>query len=112
MRALTLIVAAAGLLWAGAAEATLVKNGNGKPVGAATGGVEVGVPQGRVRIQCWQEGRKIVDEAELAIVSLGFASQMNALRFRRPGGVDTTLALVTQARTTCLLAPTVPPAHE
>ena len=105
MRTLALLAAAAGFLWAGAAGATLVKNGHGTPVGAATGGVEVGVPQGRVRVQCWQDGRKIVDESELAVVSLGILSQMNALRLRRPGMGDPTLSLVTQARTTCLLAP-------
>jgi len=112
MRTLSLLVAAAGLLWAGAADATLVKNGNGKPVGAATGGVEVGVPQGRVRVQCWQDGRKIVDESELAVVSLGILSQMNALRLRRAGIADPTLSLVTQARTTCLLAPQDPPPRD
>jgi hypothetical protein len=112
MRTLALCIAAAGLLWAGGAGATLVKNGNGKPVGAASGGVEVGVPQGRVRVQCWQDGRKIIDENELAVVSLGILSQMNALRLRRPGTSDATLSLVTQARTTCLLAPKESPAHE
>jgi len=103
MRRLLPCVAAIGLLLAGGADATLVKKGDGKSVGATPGGVDVGVPTGKVRIQCWQDGRKIIDEADLAIVSLSIASQLNGLRFRRTTGPDGTVSVVAQARTTCLL---------
>ncbi|PWC37778.1 hypothetical protein TSO352_09870 [Azospirillum sp. TSO35-2] len=91
------------LLLAGEAGATLVKKGDGTRVGAAPGGVDVGVPTGKVRIQCWQDGRKIIDEADLAIVSLSIASQLNGLRFRRGGDPDGSLSVMTQSRTACLL---------
>ncbi|MBP2228969.1 hypothetical protein J2847_002261 [Azospirillum agricola] len=109
MRRLLSCVAAAGLLLLPLlalprdADATLVRKGDGKTVGAASGGVDVGVPKGKVRVQCWQDGRKIIDEADLAVVSLSIASQLNGMRFRRTGDADGTVSVTTQARTACLL---------
>jgi len=103
MRRLLSCVAALGLLLSGSADATLVKKRDGTSVGAAPGGVDVGVPTGKVRVQCWQDGRKIIDEGDLAIVSMSIASQLNGLHFRRSSGADGSLSVVAQARTTCLL---------
>ncbi|KAA0595226.1 hypothetical protein J2848_003579 [Azospirillum lipoferum] len=91
------------------ADATVVRkkssDSSGATSGGAAGGVDV-VPAGkRVRVQCWQDGHKIIDEEDLAVVSLSIASQMNGLRFRRNGGTDSTVSVVTQSRTACLLAP-------
>lgn len=91
------------LLLSGGAEATLVKKGDGRSTGPAPGGVDVGVPSGRVRVQCWQDGRKIIDETDLSIVSLSIASQLNGLHFRRNREADGSLSVVAQARTACLL---------
>ena len=94
-----------GLLAAGEAGATLVKNGKDKAAGAASGGVEVAPQSSKVRVQCWQDGRKIIDESDLSVVSLSIANQLNGLRLRRTGGPDGGLTVVTQQRTACLLAP-------
>lgn len=98
-----LVVAAVPLL-SGAAGATVVRK-NGHSVGPESGGIEIGVARGRVRVQCWQDGEKIVDEADLNVLSLSVASQLNALRFRRAGEPERTLSIVSQNRTSCLLSP-------
>lgn len=105
MRRLLVCTTAIGLLLsAGAADATLVRKGDGTSSGPSSGGVDVGVPKGRVRIQCWQDGRKIIDEADLAVVSLSIASQLDGLRFRRSTDPNGTVSVMTQqARTACLL---------
>ena len=100
-----LAATAVGLLAAGEAGATLVNNGKGKPAGAASGGVEVAPQNSKVRVQCWQDGRKIIDESDLSVVSLSIANQLNGLRLRRTGGPDGSVTVVTQSRTSCLLAP-------
>lgn len=103
MRRLLFGAAAIGLLLSGGADATLVRKGDGKSAGPAAGGVDVGVPAGRVRVQCWQDGRKIIDEADLAVVSLSIASQLNGMTFRRTTSPDGTVSVVAQNRTACLL---------
>jgi hypothetical protein len=105
MKRWILLATVAGLLVSGNAGATLVKKGDGKAAGAATGGVDVTPSTNRVRVQCWQDGRRILDEADLAIVSLSIANQINGLRLRRTGGPEGTMTVVTPARTACLLAP-------
>ncbi len=99
-----LVAAVAGLLVSGTAEAT-IKQGDKKPTATTTGGVEVAPKSARVRVQCWQDGRKIIDESDLAIVSLSIANQVNGMRLRRTGSPDSGVTLVTQLRTACLLAP-------
>ena len=99
----------AATMAAATADATVVRkkssDTSGATSGGAAGGVDV-VPAGkRVRVQCWQDGHKIIDEEDLAVVSLSIASQMNGLRFRRNGGSDGAVSVVTQSRTACLLAP-------
>ncbi|HYG90235.1 MAG TPA: hypothetical protein VD978_28715 [Azospirillum sp.] len=105
MRRWMILAAVAALLASGEAGATLVNKGDGKAVGPATGGVDVGSSNGRVRIQCWQDGRKILDDSDLAIVSLSIANQINGLRLRRTIGSDLGLTVAAQARTSCLLGP-------
>ncbi|MDR6772314.1 hypothetical protein [Azospirillum sp. BE72] len=114
MKHALLLAACLGLAVTGAADATLVRkkspeNSGATSSGAQGGGVQGGVdvaPAGtRVRVQCWQDGHKIIDEADLAVVSLSIASQINGLRFRRNGGTDGTVSVMTQSRTACLLAP-------
>lgn len=100
----TMVAAVLGAGGAGGAGATLVKK-NGHQVGPETGGIDIGVARGRVRVQCWQDGEKIIDEADLSVVSLSVASQMNALRFQRPGGPERSLSIVSQSRTSCMLLP-------
>lgn len=94
---------------AATADATVVRkksaDTSGATSGGAAGGVDVAPAGKRVRVQCWQDGHKIIDEEDLAVVSLSIASQMNGLRFRRNGGTDSAVSVVTQSRTACLLAP-------
>ena len=94
-----------GLAVSQGADATVVRKKDGETSGAASGGVDVAPAGKRVRVQCWQDGHKIIDEADLAVVSLSIASQMNGLRFRRNGATDGAVSVVTQSRTACLLSP-------
>ena len=105
MKRWILLATVAGLLVSGNAGATLINKGDGKAAGATAGGVDVTPSKSRVRVQCWQDGRRILDEADLAIVSLSIANQINGLRLRRSGGPDGTVTMVTPTRTSCLLAP-------
>ena len=105
VRTFLLLAAIAALPHLGsAADATVVRKKSSE-VGVKSGGIDVGVPQGRVRIQCWQDGEKIIDETDLNVLSLSVASQLNALRFRRAGEPENSLAIVTRNRTSCLLSP-------
>jgi hypothetical protein len=105
MRRWILAAALLGLLAAGEAGATVDKKKSLKPTGATSGGEAVAPADKRLRVQCWQAGRKIIDESELAITSMGIANQVNGVRLRRLGGPDGAVTLLTQSRTTCLLAP-------
>ncbi|MBP2302113.1 hypothetical protein [Azospirillum picis] len=105
VRAAVLPFVALCLLFAGTAGATLVRKSEDRASGPQPGGVDV-VPSGnRVRVQCWQDGRKIIDETDLAVVSLSIAGQLDGLRFRRSGASDGIMSVTTQFRTTCLLTP-------
>ncbi|CAO3408834.1 hypothetical protein [Azospirillum largimobile] len=109
MKHALLLAACLGLVATGTADATLVRKkspeSSGATSGGAPGGLDVAPSGTRVRVQCWQDGHKIIDEADLAVVSLSIASQINGLRFRRSGGTDGTVSVMTQSRTACLLAP-------
>ncbi|WP_448192229.1 hypothetical protein [Azospirillum sp. sgz301742] len=107
MKRWVVLAAVAGLLVSGNAGATLIKKGDGKAAGATAGGVGVSSSSGnRVRVQCWQDGRRVVDESDLAMVSLSIANQFNGLGLRRTSGPDGTMTVVmTPARTACLLSP-------
>src|SRR5688572_21293369 len=83
-------------LAAGSAGATLVKKTSEEPVGAASGGVDVPMPKGKVRVQCWQDGQKIIDEENLSVMSMSLNSQANAITFRPQGLNDASASLVTQ----------------
>ena len=105
VRTCLLLAAVAALpLIGSAADATVVRK-KGPESGPHAGGIDVGVPQGRVRIQCWQDGEKIIDETDLNVLSLSVASQLNSLRFRRAEEPGNSLAIVTRNRTACLLSP-------
>lgn len=105
VRQFLLLTAIAALpLLGSAADATVVRKKGAEP-GPQSGGIDVGVPHGRVRIQCWQDGEKIIDETDLNVLSLSVASQLNSLRFRRAGEPENSLAIVTRNRTACLLSP-------
>lgn len=102
---LVVLALVAAPLFAGTAGATLVGKSNGRTVGPEMGGVDIGIAKGRVRIQCWQDGEKIIDESDLNVISLGVGTQLNALRFRRPGRPDTSVSVISQYRTSCVLVP-------
>lgn len=105
MKHALLLAICLGLAASNGADATVVRKKDGESTGAASGGVDVAPAGKKVRVQCWQDGHKIIDEADLAVVSLSIASQMNGLRFRRNGGTDGAVSVVTQSRTACLLSP-------
>jgi hypothetical protein len=87
---------------AGMAAATVV-NESGPPVGAKSGGAASVAPSGAVRLQCWQNGARIIDEAGLRDAAVNFFDASNSLRFRR-GGADQMVMLVNPSpETTCLL---------
>lgn len=102
MRA-TAAALAALLLLPAAASAGVEKGGTPEAPAAESGGVEVRVPNGRVRLQCWQNGQKIVDEGRLSVTSLGLGAQANAITFGRPGDGQTAASIVSQNWTTCML---------
>ncbi|HYI68741.1 MAG TPA: hypothetical protein VEX87_03290, partial [Skermanella sp.] len=88
---------------AGMAAATVV-NESGPPVGAKSGGAASLTPGGAVRLQCWQNGVRIIDEASLRDAAVNFFDSSNSLRFRRNGGADQMVMLVNPSpETTCLL---------
>jgi hypothetical protein len=88
---------------AGMAAATVV-NESGPLVGAKSGGAASLVPGGAVRLQCWQNGIRIIDEASLRDAVVNFFDSSNSLRFRRNGGADQMVMLVNPSpETTCLL---------
>lgn len=105
MKRALLLVVCLGLAASHGADATVVRKKDGETSGAASGGVDIAPASKKVRVQCWQDGHKIIDEADLAVVSLSIASQMNGLRFRRNGAADGAVSVVTQSRTACLLSP-------
>lgn len=87
---------------AGMAAATVV-NESGPPVGAKSGGSISLTPGGAVRLQCWQHGTRIIDEAGLRDAAVNFFDSSNSLRFRR-GGSDQMVMLVNPSpETACLL---------
>jgi hypothetical protein len=90
-------------LAAGSAGATVVKKKSEETVGAASGGVDVPMPKGKVRVQCWQHGEKIIDDENLSVMSLGLNSQANAITFGQNGPGNATASLITQNLTSCLL---------
>jgi hypothetical protein len=88
---------------AGMAAATVV-NESGPPVGAKSGGAASLAPSGAVRLQCWQNGIRIIDEASLRDAAVNFFDSSNSLRFRRNGAADQMVMLVNPSpETTCLL---------
>ncbi|KAA0580058.1 hypothetical protein [Azospirillum sp. Sh1] len=105
MKHALLLAVCLGLAVFHGADATVVRKKDGESSGAASGGVDVAPAGKKVRVQCWQDGHKIIDEADLAVVSLSIASQLNGLRFRRNGATDGAVSVVTQSRTACLLSP-------
>jgi hypothetical protein len=81
---------------AGMAAATVV-NESGPPVGAKSGGAASLTPGGAVRLQCWQNGVRIIDEASLRDAAVNFFDSSNSLR-------DQMVMLVNPSpETTCLL---------
>jgi hypothetical protein len=88
---------------AGVAAETVV-NESGPPVGAKSGGAASVVPNGSVRLQCWQHGTRIIDETGLRDAAVNFFDSSNSLRFRRNGSADQMVMLVNPSpETTCLL---------
>jgi len=88
---------------AGVAAATVV-NESGPPVGAKPGGATSVAPSGAVRLQCWQHGTRIIDEAGLRDAAVNFFDTSNSLRFRRNGAADQMVMLLNPSpETTCLL---------
>jgi len=94
---------ATGLLLATGASATVVSKNAEKTDSAASGGVEVQIPNGRVQLQCWQNGIKIVDEGKLSVTSVGVGQQANAITFGRPGEAKPSMSIVSQNWTTCVM---------
>lgn len=61
------------------------------------------VPDGPVRLECWQEGRKIIERADLAGPALGPAGAGGTIRFGQDGRNGPEAILVTSATTACLI---------
>lgn len=105
MKRVVLLAILAGALVPAGAGATIERQRSDQLAGPAAGGIEVQVPEGKVRVQCWQAGRKIIDEAGLGLLSLGVRTQSNAITVRRLDGSGSApvSSVVTQSRTACLL---------
>lgn len=62
------------------------------------------VPDGAVRLQCWQQGSRIIDEGDLRDAAVNYFDTSNSLRFRRGSAPGRMVMLLSPApETTCLL---------
>ncbi|QQP88524.1 hypothetical protein IGS68_21175 [Skermanella sp. TT6] len=87
----------------GVAAATVVKEG-GPQLGAKPGGSASVAPDGAVRLQCWQQGSRIIDEGDLRDAAVGYFEGAGSLRFRRGSAPGRMVMLLSPApETTCLL---------
>ena len=87
------------------AGAGVIEGAGDLPTGPAVGGEDINVPEGRVRLECWQHGQKIIDEPDLLISSMSLANQANSLGFLRSEDGGDGGVLFTQIWTACLLSP-------
>ncbi|WP_158044103.1 hypothetical protein [Skermanella pratensis] len=87
----------------GVAAATVVKEG-GSQLGARSGGAAPVAPDGAVRLQCWQQGNRIIDEGDLRDAVVSYFDGSGSLRFRRGSAPGRMVMLLSPApETTCLL---------
>ncbi|HEV7370221.1 hypothetical protein [Arenibaculum sp.] len=100
------VAATLAALATGRADAAVIEGSGDPPPGPATGGEGVRVPEGQVRLECWQHGRKIIDVPELVISSMSIASQANSVGFLGSEDGNGRGVLFTQVWTACLLTPT------
>ena len=57
------------------------------------------------RLQCWQEGEKVVDEAELQGMTVGPALNGSTISFRRRGEQGASVVLISVDRNLCMTSP-------
>jgi hypothetical protein len=67
---------------------------------ARPGGVRV-APPGRVRVECWQNGTKIIDEEDLSVAGIGLPNQVTGMTFNRADDGSGMTSLYTASRTAC-----------
>lgn len=100
---LALSALAVGVAAATVVNATVVKEG-GPQLGARSGGAVPLTPDGAVRLQCWQQGSRIIDEGDLRDAAVNYFDASNSLRFRRGSAPGRMVMLLSPApETTCLL---------
>lgn len=81
--------------------------------GAATSGFPAEIPKGttetvhdgRLRVQCWQEGEEIIDQANLRGLSLSSATRQESVSFKRVGDDQPSVFILAVADGMCLIQP-------
>ncbi|HSK38961.1 MAG TPA: hypothetical protein VK943_04265 [Arenibaculum sp.] len=92
------LAAAAALALAAVGATAAVPTGHDPaPAGSAL------VPDGPVRLECWQDGTKIIERTDLAGPALGPAGTDGTIRFGRNDPDGPEAILVTSAATACLI---------
>ena len=57
------------------------------------------------RLQCWQEGKKVVDESALQGMTVGPALNGSTISFRRRGEQGASVVLISVDRNLCMTSP-------
>lgn len=63
------------------------------------------VHHGRLRVQCWQEGRKIIDRTNLRALSLNSATQRGSITFKPVDDDQPSVSILPFADGLCLVEP-------
>lgn len=63
------------------------------------------VHQNELRIQCWQEGRKIIDERDLRGLSINDATRRESVSLKGTGDETASVFLLPVADAVCLIQP-------
>lgn len=59
----------------------------------------------RFRLQCWQEGKKVVDQPSLQSMTVGPALNGSTISFRRRGERGASIVLISVDRSLCMTSP-------
>lgn len=76
----------------------------GFPAEAPIGTTET-VHDGRLRVQCWQEGEEIIDQTNLRGLSLSAATRQESVTFKRVGDDQPSVFILAVADGMCLIQP-------
>lgn len=84
--------------------ATIVEGKKGD-AGARPGGLEVPVGEGETRLECWQNGRRIIESIDRNRLALGYSSRSGSVVVRLPDGKSATVSMEPLGETYCVVLP-------